>query len=207
MVCASSPSPRLRLVSLHISRVLGLAHLVKACKLVSQVKKDISKLPAQLQKYIVKLREWANSQQMTAAKRSRPKERNVYGECPKTPYPKLTWIQAKVALTRMKMLPVKEDNDRYNINKFLNRLLGLTLNEQNALFDYFTQVFRWVVVTAKSQGKMDAGITVIDGESITFSAGVPECCARHRSVFLRSRSSPDATQSPKSSSEIPLLPL
>lgn len=54
----------------------------------------------------------------------------------------------------------------------------MPLKEQNALFDFYTQVFKWVIVTAKSQGKMDTGITIVSGESVSFSSGgvARECC-------------------------------
>lgn len=38
---------------------------------------------------------------------------------------------------------------RYNVNKFLNRLLGLPVQAQNALFEFYSSVFKWVVFTAK----------------------------------------------------------
>ena len=69
----------------------------------------------------------------------------------------------------MRMLNAKltpSDQDKYNINKFLNRLLGLPFAQQNALFDYYTQVFKWVVMTARQQGRVDSGIELVDGESI-----------------------------------------
>ena len=33
-----------------------------------------------------------------------------------------------------------------------------------ALFDPYTQVFKWVVMTAKQQGKVDPGVELVDGE-------------------------------------------
>jgi len=52
------------------------------------------------------------------------------------------------------------------VNKFLNRLLGMKVEVQNGLFDYFMQVFRWVVMTAKAQGRADPSIETVSGESV-----------------------------------------
>ena len=38
--------------------------------------------------------------------------------------------------------------------------------QQNALFEYYTSVFKWVVMTARQQGKIDSGIELVDGESV-----------------------------------------
>ena len=82
----------------------------------------------------------------------------------------LSWIQAADALRNMKLLSEANvplaDADRYNINKFLNRLLGLPVQMQNSLFAYYTSVFRWVAVAIKAQGKMETGVSIIEGESV-----------------------------------------
>ena len=59
-----------------------------------------------------------------------------------------------------------QDSDRYNVNKFLNRLLGMEVETQNALFGYYMQVFRWVVVTAKAQGRAEPAVETVSGESV-----------------------------------------
>lgn len=47
----------------------------------------------------------------------------------------------------------------YNvISKFLNRILGLPVEQQNALFQYFTETLQAVILQAKRNGKWDMGI-------------------------------------------------
>lgn len=50
------------------------------------------------------------------------------------------------------------DKDYGNINRFLNRLLGLEVELQNTLFRYFNDTMEAVIKTAKRSGKYDAGI-------------------------------------------------
>lgn len=50
------------------------------------------------------------------------------------------------------------DKDHGNINKFLNRLLGLEVHLQNALFSYFNDTMEAVIKRAKRTGKYDSGI-------------------------------------------------
>ncbi|KAL1504501.1 hypothetical protein AB1Y20_010904 [Prymnesium parvum] len=152
-----------------VPTLLGLCVVAVAQLKARKPSLSISRLPPEHQQYVVALCNIARKRK-AESNRVPPREKSTYGECPKSPYPKMTWMQAQQALVRMRMDNLKEGNDKYDINKFLNRLLGLPLKEQNALFDYYTQVYRWVVITAKSQGKMDVGITVIDGESVSFSA-------------------------------------
>ena len=48
--------------------------------------------------------------------------------------------------------------DYANISKFLNRLLGLEVSLQNALFQYFTSTLDAVIQQAKRNGRYDEGI-------------------------------------------------
>ncbi|KIY95114.1 putative Protein strawberry notch [Monoraphidium neglectum] len=48
--------------------------------------------------------------------------------------------------------------NKTNIPRFLNRLLGLTIPEQQVVFDYFSSLMDATVLGAKSAGKFDAGI-------------------------------------------------
>ena len=102
----------------------------------------------------------------------------MYGACPKAPHGYgLSWMDAGETLKQMKLLNASllpiSDADRSNVNKFLNRLLGLPVATQNALFAYYMAVFRWVVVTAKSQGRVDSGVAMIEGDSLE-QLGEPE---------------------------------
>lgn len=44
------------------------------------------------------------------------------------------------------------------INKFLNRILGLEVHQQNFLFQYFIDNFEYLIDKDKKEGKYDMGI-------------------------------------------------
>jgi P-loop containing NTP hydrolase pore-1/C-terminal domain on Strawberry notch homologue len=51
--------------------------------------------------------------------------------------------------------------DEYNVPRFLNRVLALEVDQQNALFDYFADLFDQTVRYAKANGTFDEGVTDI----------------------------------------------
>ena len=51
--------------------------------------------------------------------------------------------------------------DEYNVPRFLNRVLALEVEQQNALFDYFADLFDQTVRYAKANGRFDEGVTDI----------------------------------------------
>lgn len=48
--------------------------------------------------------------------------------------------------------------DYNNIGKFLNRILGMAVQQQNALFQYFSDTLAAVIQEAKKNGRYDMGI-------------------------------------------------
>lgn len=52
-------------------------------------------------------------------------------------------------------------DDQFNVPRFLNRVLALDVEEQNALFDYFADLFDQTVRYAKASGTFDEGVTDI----------------------------------------------
>lgn len=48
--------------------------------------------------------------------------------------------------------------DYNNIGKFLNRILGMEVHQQNALFQYFSETLAAVIQEAKRNGRYDMGI-------------------------------------------------
>uniref|UniRef100_A0A668W5K2 Protein strawberry notch homolog 1 n=1 Tax=Oreochromis aureus TaxID=47969 RepID=A0A668W5K2_OREAU len=50
------------------------------------------------------------------------------------------------------------DKDYNNMGKFLNRILGMEVHQQNALFQYFSDTLAAVIQEAKKNGKYDMGI-------------------------------------------------
>jgi hypothetical protein len=60
-------------------------------------------------------------------------------------------------------------NERTNIPRFLNRLLSLEVERQNALFDYFYQTFLETIEHLKSKGKIDDGMEDLKALSVRFA--------------------------------------
>jgi len=60
---------------------------------------------------------------------------------------------------------IKEE-DQTDVEKFLNRILALKLNEQKAVFDAFENLMKGVIEKAKDSGTFDEGISDIKGESV-----------------------------------------
>jgi hypothetical protein len=50
------------------------------------------------------------------------------------------------------------DKDYNNMSKFLNRILGMPVDLQNRLFQYFTDTLQAIVTQAKKTGRYDMGI-------------------------------------------------
>ncbi|XP_072100472.1 si:ch73-63e15.2 isoform X3 [Mobula birostris] len=64
-----------------------------------------------------------------------------------------------------------------SISKFLNRILGLEVHKQNALFQYFTDTFDFLIEKDKKEGKYDMGI-------LDLAPGVEEIYEERQEVFL-----------------------
>ena len=56
--------------------------------------------------------------------------------------------------------------DVYNVPRFLNRVLALEVEQQNALFDHFVDLFDQTVRYAKANGTFDEGVTDIKALAI-----------------------------------------
>jgi hypothetical protein len=65
------------------------------------------------------------------------------------------------------------DRDRYHIPRFLNRLLSLDCDRQNALFAYYSTLFDQCVAHSKASGTFDEGVQDIKALAITL-AGEPQ---------------------------------
>ncbi|XP_029772208.1 protein strawberry notch homolog 2 [Suricata suricatta] len=64
-----------------------------------------------------------------------------------------------------------------SITKFLNRILGLEVHKQNALFQYFSDTFDHLIAADKKEGKYDMGI-------LDLAPGVDEIYEESQQVFL-----------------------
>lgn len=62
------------------------------------------------------------------------------------------------------------DRDRYHIPRFLNRLLSLDCDRQNALFAYYSGLFDQCVAHAKASGTFDEGVQDIRALSIKLAS-------------------------------------
>jgi hypothetical protein len=60
---------------------------------------------------------------------------------------------------------IRKDDER-NVPRFLNRILALPVEEQNALFDYFADLFDQTVRYARATGTFDEGVTDIKALTI-----------------------------------------
>jgi hypothetical protein len=65
-----------------------------------------------------------------------------------------------------------KESEKTNIPRFLNRLLSLEVERQNALFDYFYQTFLETVEHLKAKGKIDDGMEDLKAVSVKI-AGPP----------------------------------
>ncbi|MBK8464319.1 MAG: strawberry notch family protein [Chloracidobacterium sp.] len=65
------------------------------------------------------------------------------------------------------------DSEKTNIPRFLNRLLSLEVDRQNALFDYFYSTFLETIEYLKQKGKLDDGMEDLKAMSVAVS-GSPE---------------------------------
>ncbi|XP_062040922.1 protein strawberry notch homolog 2 isoform X1 [Lepus europaeus] len=64
-----------------------------------------------------------------------------------------------------------------SITKFLNRILGLEVHKQNALFQYFSDTFEHLIEVDRKEGKYDMGI-------LDLAPGVDEIYEESQQVFL-----------------------
>ncbi len=62
------------------------------------------------------------------------------------------------------------DKDYANISKFLNRILGMPVDLQNRLFQYFTETLAAIVIQAQKNGNVDSGLcNVGSGEDVVLA--------------------------------------
>ena len=67
------------------------------------------------------------------------------------------FIEAKQALYGVEL-----DDKKITVKTFLNRLLGCTVEVQNAIFDYFEAGLENEIILAKREGRFENGIDSID---------------------------------------------
>ncbi|KAK3276544.1 hypothetical protein CYMTET_15390, partial [Cymbomonas tetramitiformis] len=79
------------------------------------------------------------------------------------------------ALASVGIAITNADQKEASVQRFLNRLLGLSLADQKLLFDYFSQLFDTFVRVAKSEGRFSDGVVEMCTENgITMMAGYPK---------------------------------
>ncbi len=61
------------------------------------------------------------------------------------------------------------DRDRYHVPRFLNRLLSLDCDRQNAIFNYYSNLFDQCVAHARASGTFDDGVQDIRALSINLA--------------------------------------
>jgi len=55
-------------------------------------------------------------------------------------------------------MQLRFDVDYLNIFKFMNRILGMEVEKQNAVFAFFTDTLNAIIAEAKKMGEYDRGI-------------------------------------------------
>jgi hypothetical protein len=80
--------------------------------------------------------------------------------------PKQTLRDIGLLVTRADGTEEIRRDDQFNVPRFLNRVLALDVDEQNALFDYFSDLFDQTVRYAKASGTFDEGVTDIKALAI-----------------------------------------
>ncbi|RUS79533.1 hypothetical protein EGW08_012701 [Elysia chlorotica] len=90
---------------------------------------------------------------------------DVYGVAPPKTYEGDFFKDVKEALIGVGMMNVDPktgyttlEKDFSSISKFLNRILGMKVAVQNALFTYFTETLTSIILEAKRNGRWDMGI-------------------------------------------------
>ncbi|KAJ7412222.1 Protein strawberry notch 2 [Willisornis vidua] len=85
-------------------------------------------------------------------------------------------ISMGICCSQMKYGTVSVEKD-CSITKFLNRILGLEVDKQNMLFQYFSDTFDYLIEKDKKEGKYDMGI-------LDLAPGVDEIYEESKEVFL-----------------------
>ncbi|XP_075300329.1 protein strawberry notch homolog 2 isoform X1 [Opisthocomus hoazin] len=85
-------------------------------------------------------------------------------------------ISVGICCNQMKYGTVAVEKD-CSITKFLNRILGLEVDKQNMLFQYFSDTFDYLIEKDKKEGKYDMGI-------LDLAPGVDEIYEESKEVFL-----------------------
>jgi hypothetical protein len=65
------------------------------------------------------------------------------------------------------IISVPSQKSKLKVTRFLNRLLGMTMTDQELLFQYYTDTLDATIAQLKSEGRYDAGIVTIKGRSCT----------------------------------------
>ncbi|XP_063259292.1 protein strawberry notch homolog 2 isoform X1 [Prinia subflava] len=85
-------------------------------------------------------------------------------------------ISVGICCSQMKYGTISVEKD-CSITKFLNRILGLEVDKQNMLFQYFSDTFDYLIEKDKKEGKYDMGI-------LDLAPGVDEIYEESKEVFL-----------------------
>ncbi|KAL5473421.1 hypothetical protein EMCRGX_G027903 [Ephydatia muelleri] len=86
-----------------------------------------------------------------------------------------SWIQG--SLHEIDVLVRDEVGD---VSRFLNRILGLKVHQQNLVFSYFSECLTTVIAIAKREGRFSEGVTDIVAKSIQLLGSPREVFTQHR---------------------------
>ena len=91
------------------------------------------------------------------------------GNVPGLANPRQTLRDIGLLVTNSDGVEEVRTEDLYNVPRFLNRVLALDVDQQNALFDYYADLFDQTVRFAKANGTFDEGVTDIKALAIRLS--------------------------------------
>ncbi|ESO98738.1 hypothetical protein LOTGIDRAFT_231151 [Lottia gigantea] len=75
-------------------------------------------------------------------------------------------LMGLVEVESMRTGCVIKDKDAGDVSKFLNRILGLAVEKQNLIFNYFTEAMKVIIKNAKKEGRYNEGMLDITATSI-----------------------------------------
>jgi hypothetical protein len=78
----------------------------------------------------------------------------------------LSSLQSSLEVMGVEEGGVLKEGDMGDVSKFLNRLLGLKVLNQNMMFAYFCECLSVIISIAKKEGRFNEGVTDIRGQSI-----------------------------------------
>ncbi|KAL5004376.1 hypothetical protein ScPMuIL_017832 [Solemya velum] len=75
-------------------------------------------------------------------------------------------LMGMVEIDSLKSGPQLKEKDAGDVGRFLNRILGLKVENQNLIFSYFTECMKQMINNAQKEGRYNEGLLDITGSSV-----------------------------------------